>query len=350
MNKKIISLVLVVLVAWNIILSINLYEQNKSQNNGINVINNEVSGFSTDLTRVAANVKASLVGVESGSLSGSGFIYQSDDNYTYIITANHVLEGDSVIVTFANNISYEATILGRDAKADIAVLVLTPGFVAPALKCGDAAYLSGGEFLLSFGYYGQEDLSYSISLALLSDNATTLLRHMAIENAVIRYYGTYLSFTSTINPGISGGPLVNMAGEVVALNLMTLDDEEGLLIALPINEIELIADNIINGAAKEKVEYGIKGQAINTMANYEKVALGIGLDVVSGYYVEEILPEALAYLAGVRSGDVILSINNVAIDSYMSLLDSQYSDAEVHNFVIWRDGQNLNLSQRLEND
>lgn len=344
MSKKLFIILLAILFIWNIILSVELYNQSSKPSGDMTVINNTVEGFSTDLTEVFNEVKSSIVTVDNNGILSSGFIYASDVT-TYIITANHGINNvDNIYVIFDNGIRYKANYIGGDEKSDIAVLGLELSFDVSPLNLGDASYLSEGEFLISFGTAGAIEYKATASLALLNDNECVVERTIRNDEGYSRYYQTIVQLTSTINPGISGGPVVNMAGDVVAVNLMSDEEASGVLLAMSINEVKLVADSIINKSQVTKQEFGIKGSSINELENYEKSALGISLDIIEGYYVEDIIDESFASEIGLMPGDIITMINEYVIADYTDIMEVQYQTIENYNFTVIRANETINLT------
>lgn len=342
MNKRVITLLLVVLFVWNIILSVQLYQDNLKPHSDTKYIENVVEGFSSDLTTVFDAVEASIVTVESGLELSSGFVYAVKDDTTYIVTANHgISDPNNIVVTFDNNISYPATLVGSDSKSDIAVLALNLNFVVSPLKLGNAEILKAGEFLIAFGTPATKDFQNTASLTFMNDRELNLERSVLSDGVLVHYYQTYVQVTSNINPGMSGGPLVNMNGDVVAVNLMTFEQGQGILLATPINEVRIIADNIINQNPVTKIEFGFAGISIADMKNYEKVALGINIDTISGYYIDRLIGDSFASSIGLKKGDIITSINEEVIGSYEDLLAVQYSGESSYNFTILRNKEEL---------
>ena len=347
MNKKLVVLLFVILFVWNILLTIDLQNKQAGNNTDIHITQNNVNGFTTELTEVSENVIPSMVKIYSGGEISSGFVYENKDGITYIMTSAHGLASDEVTITLANHLSYEAKVLGKDLKSDIALLAVSLNFEVNPLNIAGNTQLNMGEFLLSFGAYQDQSLPLGVSIALVNEKNVTLEKY---DDDMRRYYATYLAMTSTINPGISGGPITNMAGEVVAINMMIMKENEGLLLALPIAEAQIIADHMIDNIPYAKTEFGIHGKCIKDMENYEKAALNIALDIANGYYINNLIDDAFAYKIGLRSGDILMSVNSVAIYDYQDLLAMQYKEVDSYHFEVLRSGTKLNLNGVLFND
>lgn len=344
MNKKLITILLVILFIWNIFLSVELFKKNSQPQNNVQVIDNIVNGFSTDLTEVSKKAKTSIVTVKSGASISSGFIYSYDDNKAYIITTAHGIDIiEDIRIIFDNEMTYSASLVGIDEKSDVALVSVDINFEVSPLAKGDANYLSKAEFLLAFGSTNTNDSHSTVSLVLVNDKQRMIEKVKPSKDGITRIYQSYIEVTSTINPGKSGGPLINMNGDVVGMTVMSEINADNTILALPINEITMIADKLMEKNSYSKVEYGIKGRNVSDMENYQKVALGLNIDIIDGFYVTGVLSDSMASYIGISKGDVIIKVYDQAISNYDDLLASQYQSYENYNFTIIRNGEVINL-------
>ena len=222
---------------------------------------------------------------------GSGFIIESNG---LILTNAHVVEGATTIyVTLTDKREFKAKLLGMDKRTDVAVVKIEARDL-PKLPLGDSSKVRVGEWVLAIGSpFGLE-------------NTVTA----GIVSAKSRDTGDYLPFIQTdvaVNPGNSGGPLLNTAGQVIGINSQIFSRSGGYMgisFAIPIDEAMRVADQLrTNG----KMTRGRIGVALGEMT--KEVAVSLGLGKPRGAYVRNVEPGGPAAAGGIESGDVILSFN-----------------------------------------
>jgi len=222
---------------------------------------------------------------------GSGFIIESNG---LILTNAHVVEGATTIyVTLTDKREFKAKLLGMDKRTDVAVVKIEARDL-PKLPLGDSSKVRVGEWVLAIGSpFGLE-------------NTVTA----GIVSAKSRDTGDYLPFIQTdvaVNPGNSGGPLLNTAGQVIGINSQIFSRSGGYMgisFAIPIDEAMRVADQLrTNG----KMTRGRIGVALGEMT--KEVAESLGLGKPRGAYVRNVEPGGPAAGGGIESGDVILSFN-----------------------------------------
>jgi serine protease Do len=232
---------------------------------------------------------------------GSGFIIDSNG---MILTNAHVVEGATTIyVTLTDKREFKAKLLGMDKRTDVAVVKIDARDL-PRLPLGDSSKVRVGEWVLAIGSpFGLE-------------NTVTA----GIVSAKSRDTGDYLPFIQTdvaVNPGNSGGPLLNTAGQVIGINSQIFSRSGGYMgisFAIPIDEAIRVADQLrTNG----KMTRGRIGVALGDMT--KEVAESLGLGKPRGAYVRNVEPGGPAAGGGIESGDVILSFNGHEINKSTDL-------------------------------
>jgi putative serine protease PepD len=266
---------------------------------------------------IAARVLPSVVSVNTRSATGrggtgSGFIFDSNG---YILTNNHVIasvgNGNGAIrVTLNNGDIYSATIIGRDASYDLAVIKISATNL-PALEFGDSDKVAVGDSVIAIG--SPLGLSGTVTLGIISakDRPVT-----AGDSGSGSSFINALQTDAAINPGNSGGPLVDATGAVIGVNsaIATLGSSAqtgsiGLGFAIPINQTRKTADQLIKSG---KATYPFLGVSLDM--NYS----GVGALVANSG--TSILPGGPAAKAGIRAGDLIVKFENRAIDSPEQLI------------------------------
>jgi serine protease Do len=259
---------------------------------------------------------------------GSGFIIESNG---LILTNAHVIEGATTIyVTLTDKREFKAKLLGMDKRTDIAVVKIEARDL-PRLPLGDSSRVRVGEWVLAIGSpFGLE-------------NTVTA----GIVSAKSRDTGDYLPFIQTdvaVNPGNSGGPLLNTAGQAIGINSQIFSRSGGYMgisFAIPIDEAMRVADQLrTNG----KMTRGRIGVALGEMT--KEVAESLGLGKPRGAYVRNVEPGGPAALGGIESGDVILSFNGREINKSTDLprVVGETKPGSIATVQLWRKGSTRDLS------
>lgn len=332
---------MIFVIIWLIVLSFRApVSNNNDDSKQINEYN--VSGFSTDFTKIIEENMDSIVTVTSDTDTASGFVYRQDDDTVYVLSAYHVVEGAAHInVLFGSSYQVNAILVGYDLLSDLAVLAIKTPYEIKSLKLADSTLLHAGEFVVTIGSPVSQDFAGSVQLGMISSPRMSIENSVLIEGERQNYYLDVIELSSDLLSGYSGSPILNMNGEVCGMNTMTLNED--ISFALTINEIKKVADLIISGEPYEKNMLGIKAVYLKDMENYEKSNLNINIDNIDGLYVQRIRDHSLAYNAGVRANDVILSINQIDINDFNDYLNIVYGQFESFEFTLLRNGETLVL-------
>jgi serine protease Do len=229
--------------------------------------------------------------------SGSGVIINADG---HLLTNHHVIDGArEVAVTLADQQVYQARVVGRDAKTDLAVLKIDPQQALPVAPMGSSADLKVGEWVVAIG--NPFGLSNSVTAGIVSAKGRVIGAGP---------YDDFIQTDAPINPGNSGGPLFNMQGEMVGINSAIIASGQGIGFAIPIDLAKpLIPQLVSNG----EVTRGYLGVSIQTMT--PDLAKALQLEEHQGALVAEVAPGGPAAKAGIRRGDVIVGFNGESIKS-----------------------------------
>ncbi len=278
--------------------------------------------------------------------SGTGFVVSSEG---YILTNAHVVDGASkvTIKVFGEEEERDATVIGSDTETDIAVLKVE-GVTLQPLKLGDSDQVRVGEYVLAIGNpLSTDELANTITFGIIS--ATK--REITIDN----YTNTYLQTDAAINFGNSGGPLINLSGEVIGINsaktitagydeLGNAVSAEGIGFALPINQVKKIMEVLITQGYIERPGIGVTVSTIDE-------ALAEELQVPVGALVESVVKEKPADRAGVLAGDIITEANGTAITTHQELVNIVLSCmiGDELKLKIYRDGEYLDITITIGN-
>ncbi|MDP2921537.1 MAG: Do family serine endopeptidase [Candidatus Omnitrophota bacterium] len=239
---------------------------------------------------------------------GSGFIINKEG---YIITNEHVVHGaDKIKVTLPDAREFEATVTGSDTYSDLAVIKIEPKGDLPFVKFGNSDNVQIGHWAIAIGNpfaFAVKNPEPTVTVGVVS----ALHRTLPVTDKRTREYSDLIQTDAAINPGNSGGPLVNIYGEVIGINvaIFTMSGgSEGIGFAIPINTARRIVDDLMQG---RKVLYGWLGVIIQDMdAN---LAGYFGLNDKNGVLVSRIVSASPAERAGLKPGDVIISLDNEKI-------------------------------------
>jgi Do/DeqQ family serine protease len=240
--------------------------------------------------------------------AGSGVIVDAKNGY--IITNYHVVENASEItVTLLDDRSFSAKVIGSDEGADIAVLqAKQPNLIAMSL--GDSAHLEVGDFVVAIG--NPFGLQHTVTAGIVSALGRTGINPEGYED--------FIQTDASINPGNSGGALVNLKGELVGINSAILSGSGGNIgigFAIPVNMVKGVMDQLIKYG---QVKRGILG--VNIYNVTPEIAKEFGLAESTGALVAGVAPGSSAERAGIKTGDIITSINGVTMKGAGELRNS----------------------------
>lgn len=343
MNKRNTIIILIVLLIWNIVLTVLFVNAN---NTSQIVTEENVYGISTDLTEVAQDSYSSVVSVKSSSGQQTGFIYKQDNNTAYIVTTFHGIGNENLVsVTFANNKTVPASIIGFDLLRDVAILSIDSPYTLNVTKAGDNDYAKNGEFVICIGSSNNIKSSNNVKLGIISNTIVNIKDQVTFQKTDYDVKKEMLALSLDVSEGFSGSPIFNMKGEVIGM--VQMDDDE-LTYCLTINEIKTIADLAIDGKEVNKIELGIKGNYVKNMEDYERNMLNIPLEVINGYYIEEVEQHSLASKLELMPTDIIFSINNIQINTQKDFLNALYSNTSQEiNLTVYRGDKTIDIKENL---
>ncbi|MDQ2787892.1 MAG: trypsin-like peptidase domain-containing protein [Chloroflexota bacterium] len=266
---------------------------------------------------------------------GSGVIY---DKAGLILTNNHVVEGATAIdVELADGTRISGTLVGRDPSNDVAVVRIDPTKVPAVAELGDSSAVKPGQQVVAIG--SPEALENSVTEGIVS----------GVNRQLDNYVGL-IQTDAAINHGNSGGPLINMFGQVIGLNTLGVRDNnaQGLNFAIPINKVKQVAGTLVskgNGAVVSTRAYlGVQVDPLNASK-----AAQYGTKLTQGTYVVTVESGTPAEKAGVKAGDVITAVNGTNLDSKTALGDvlSTLNVGDTATLTIDRSGQTQTLTATL---
>ena len=277
-------------------------------------------------------------GVETST--GSGIFISSDG---YILTNNHVIEGaNQYQVIYADGSQQDATLVGTDQYSDLAVLKVT-GTVPAVANLGNSDALNPGETVIAIGS-PLGDFKNTVTVGVVSATGRS------IDSGLGYSIDGLIQTDAAINQGNSGGPLVNLAGEVIAINTLVVRNSgtgtvaEGLGFAIPINTARAVSDQIIQKGYVSRPYLGISYQPITP-----RVAAIYHLPVQYGVYITDITANSPASQAGLQVGDIITAIDNTSLDETHAYVNTlfQYSAGDTVTLTIMRNDNQIEVQVTL---
>lgn len=235
--------------------------------------------------------------------TGSGVIISPDG---YIVTNNHVIKGASQLqVTMNNNKTYEAELVGTDPNSDIALLKIDAKRQLPYLAFGDSDNVKVGEWVLAVG--NPFNLTSTVTAGIVSAKARAL---MSTDQS-------FIQTDAAVNPGNSGGALVNTNGDLIGINT-AISSQTGSYVgysfAVPSNIAKKVIDDIMEFGSVQKGVLGIKTVSVNTPYAIEK-----GINEIDGVYIEAVEEESGADEADLKEGDIIKAIDQIEVHKFSDL-------------------------------
>lgn len=271
--------------------------------------------------------------------SGSGVIISPDG---YIVTNNHVVSnGEQIEVTLTDNKTYNATLVGADPATDVALLKVDAQGL-PVIPFGDSDSLRLGEWVLAIG--SPFNLKSTITAGIVSAKGRSL-PDMRGEFKI----ESFIQTDAAVNPGNSGGALVNTKGELVGINTAIASNTgsyTGYSFAVPVSIVKKVADDIKQYGKVQRAMLGISMMELTQ----ELASLAGMKENFSGVYVAETNKAGSAYKAGVREGDVLVAINGRKMKnpSEVQATINGCKPGDAVELLIFRDGNEISMGAILE--
>lgn len=277
--------------------------------------------------------------------SGSGVIITDDG---YIVTNNHVVDGaDDINVTLSNKKNYKATVVGTDPSSDLAVIKIE-GKGLPYLVYGNSDDTKLGQWALAIGY--PLTLDVTVTAGIISAKSRAIGINDRQSNTAIE---SFIQTDAAVNPGNSGGALVNTNGELIGINSAIASPTgsyAGYSYAIPVNIVKKIVTDIVKFGAVQRAFIGIQYPKEN-LTDEQKKELGAGYKEGEGVYVTDVPSDGAAATAGIRKGDVVTKINGKEVTTGPELQEqvTRYKPGDKISLTYLRGGKENTVSLTLKN-
>ena len=274
------------------------------------------------------------------TVSGSG-VFISEDGY--ILTNNHVIEdAQTIMVILADGSEQAATLVGTDIYSDLAVLKAADEVPAVAVT-GNSDALNQGETVIAIGSPLGEFMN-TVTVGVISATGRS------IDTGYGYQIQDLIQTDAAINSGNSGGPLLNLAGEVIGINTLVVRDSssgtvaEGLGFAIPINTARAVAQQIIEKGYFSRPYVGINWQSITP-----RIAAVYRLPAEYGVYITQVVENSPASRAGLQPGDIITGIDETALDATHAYINTlfQYSAGDTVTLTVMRGNEQIQVEVTL---
>lgn len=261
-----------------------------------------LKSLSDATSTLVQTLSRSVVSVNSRMSKGTGVVL---DKEGYIVTCNHVLAGCNTVRVGQDGRAFEARVIGTDAYNDIALLKADGGVFEP-IKLGDSDNLHTGQFILALANpFNRNQPTATTGIITNPDSSIRGFRGTAMENVI--------ATDAKLNPGFSGGPLVDAEGRLIGINSAYVWQRG---IAIPINKVKTVTDRLITGKKPTKAYLGL---IANTVAIPQEIQEETGIEQETGVMVFQVEAASPARKAGLTMGDVIVEFNGKPVTDFYDL-------------------------------
>ena len=271
---------------------------------------------------------------------GSGAIINAEKGY--VLTNNHVIkDADKITVQLHDGREFKAKVIGADEMSDVALIQVEKPKNLTALKLADSDKLRVGDFTVAIGN------PFGLGQTVTSGIVSALGRSMGSDSGT---YENYIQTDAAVNRGNSGGPLINLNGELIGINTAILSPSggnAGIAFAIPSNMANNLVQQIIEFGEVRRGMLGIKGGELNA-----DLAQAFDIEAKKGAFISEVMPGSAADKAGLKAGDVITAINGQTISSFAEMrakIATSGAGKEI-DLTYLRDGKSNNAKVTLQSD
>lgn len=328
------------------------------------------SDITTQLTKIVDKVNPTVVGIsnlqkqgdnlweeqdeESEAGTGSGVIYKKANGSAYIVTNHHVVEGaDTVEVVLANGTHLEADLMGSDLFTDLAVLRMKDEQIDGTIEMGTSDNVQVGEPAIAIGNPLGMRFSGSVTQGIISGKQRTIPQDFN-QDGRTDWQAEVMQTDAAINPGASGGALIDINGKLIGINSMKIDEEavEGIGLAIPIDTARPIIEELEKSGKVTRPYLGVEIYSLDDVPQSEwRNTLNLPNKVGGGVYIWSIDSMTAADKAGLKRLDVITELDGKEVLDMIDLRQILYREKKVGDQVdvtYYRDGKQHTTTITLE--
>lgn len=276
--------------------------------------------------------------------SGSGVIIGDDG---FIVTNNHVIEGaEEITVSMNDNRTYKAHVIGTDPSTDLAMLKISADFPLPFVEFGDSDQVGIGDWVLAVG--NPFDLTSTVTAGIVSAKARNINLLRARPDRGVFPIESFIQTDAAVNPGNSGGALINTRGELIGINTAIASrtgSYAGYSFAVPSTIVEKVAQDLMRYGEVQRAYLGIQIEPVT-----EAIADQLDMTEVKGCAITDLVPGSGAAESGLEIGDIVLAINGQAISDFPELQESvsRFHPGDEVLVRVWRNGEEREVSVQLK--
>lgn len=276
--------------------------------------------------------------------SGSGVII---GNEGFIVTNNHVIEGaEEITVSMNDNRTYIAEVVGTDPSTDLAMLKISADFPLPFIEFGNSDQVGIGDWVLAVG--NPFDLTSTVTAGIVSAKARNINLLRARPDRGVFPIESFIQTDAAVNPGNSGGALVNTRGELIGINTAIASrtgSYAGYSFAVPSTIVEKVAQDLMRYGKVQRAYLGIQIEPVT-----EAIAEQLDMTEIKGCAVTDLVPGSGAAESGLEIGDVVLAINGQEISDFPELQESvsRFHPGDEVMVRVWRNGEEREVLVQLK--
>ena len=282
---------------------------------------------------------------------GSGVIYKKSGNSAYIVTNNHVVKGSNALqVILSNGRKVDASLVGSDSATDLAVLKINSANVKTVAEFGNSNSIAAGQDVLAIGSPMGSEYAHTVTKGIISAKSRTL------KSGTDGTLTSVIQTDAAINSGNSGGPLINVAGQVIGINSMKLagssdgSSVEGMGFAIPSNEVVKIINQLIKNGKISRPSLGISMIDLSRVTtDQQQSVLKLPSSITKGVVIMDVQSGSNAQTAGLEQYDVITKLGDTKITNTSSLKSAlyKYKVGDTTKVTYYRDGQSHTATLKL---
>lgn len=309
----------------------------------------------TGISESVDKVKDSVVVIETYQKNtlagtGTGFVYDTDDKYGYIMTNHHVIEGaETINITYSDDTETTAKVVGSDEYADIAVLKVDKDTIKSVATIGKSTDVKVGDTVFTIGSPMGKNFRGTVTRGILSGKDRMV--SVSINGSSADWIMNVMQTDAAINPGNSGGPLSNANGEVIGINSMKIVQNtiEGIGFAIPIEDAINYANSLREDGKINRPYIGVS--MLNATSTMQLAYAGIRLDkdITEGVVVVDVEKNSAGSKAGLQREDVIIKVGDNKVSDVAEFRYQLYSHkvGETISITVIRNGKTVDLKVKL---